>query len=246
MLYETPLENILFLDIETVPATYRYEDLAPEWQQLFADKTAYQQKDGQTAEDIYEKAGIWAEFGKVVAVAFGLFRRQGGQRRFVLRVFADEDERKLLEQVAEVLRNFDRQVRKSRPGAMPYLCAHNGKEFDFPFLARRMLVQGVPLPDLLKMQGKKPWEVPFCDTLQLWRFGDFKHYVSLELLARLFDLPTPKSDISGKDVARVYYEEKDLERIARYCQNDVLTLANVFLRMRQEPPLAEEEVVRKE
>ncbi len=237
MLYDTPLEDILFLDIETVPEVYAYEDLEPHLQELFAQKTAYRRKEDQSPGDFYEQAGIWAEFGKVITVGFGAYSPT--EQKWVISSVSDADERRLLEKTARILREFDQKVRErdardSSRERRAYLCAHNGKEFDFPFLARRMLIRQVKLPDILKVQGKKPWETPFCDTLQLWRFGDYKHYVSLELLAKILGLETPKNDISGKDVARVFYEENDHARIDRYCRQDVKTLIQVFLRMREE------------
>jgi len=245
MLYTTPKEDILFLDIETVPEIYRFDDLDSSMQRLFEQKTAWRRQGEMTAEDLYNEAGIWAEFGKVVTVAFGAY--SPSDDKWVVGSVSDDDEKALLEKVSEILQQFDLKVRQRDKAdrqarkvhyqeRKAYLCAHNGKEFDFPFLARRMLINRVPLPDILKMHGKKPWETPYCDTLQLWRFGDHKHYVSLELLARILGLDSPKNDISGKDVARVYYEEHDLERIERYCRNDVKTLIGIFHRLREEEP----------
>ena len=123
------------------------------------------------------------------------------------------------------------------------LCAHNGKEFDFPFLARRILVNELPLPAILDSAGKKPWETQYLDTMELWKFGDYKHYTSLELLAALFGIPTPKDDINGADIHRVYWEDHDLERIRIYCQKDVLTIARLFLKFQQQPGIEDEDVV---
>ncbi|NPA45806.1 MAG: 3'-5' exonuclease [Chlorobi bacterium] len=241
MLYDTPLEDILFLDIETVPEVYRYRELDEQMQKLFSRKTAYRQTDEKGPEELYEEAAFWAEFGKVVTAAFGVMKRgEDGQYTLTVHSVASDNEKELLEQIADILNKFDRIVQKR--GRKAFLCAHNGKEFDFPFLARRMLINRVKLPDILKVQGKKPWETSFCDTLQLWRFGDFKHYTSLELLAVILGIPTPKDDIEGKDVPRIYYEEKDLERIEKYCRKDVITLTNIFLRMREEEPLPPERV----
>jgi DNA polymerase elongation subunit (family B) len=122
------------------------------------------------------------------------------------------------------------------------LCAHNGKEFDFPYLSRRMMVNGISLPAVLDNAGKKPWEVKFVDTLELWKFGDYKHYTSLELLAYLFGIPTPKDDIDGSMVAGIYYQEKDLPRIARYCEKDVLTIIRLLLKFAGQDTIAEEHV----
>jgi len=226
------LRDILFLDIETVPAVYRFVDLDPAMQALFEKKVGYKISEDMPVDKLYEKAGIWAEFGKVVSVAMGKFTREEDPE-FHIRVYASHDERKLLERVREVLDNFDR--RRDRDRSPRLLCAHNGKEFDFPYLARRMLVNRISLPPILQVHGKKPWEVPFCDTMELWSFGDRKHYTSLELLCRLLDVPVSKENMDGSDVARVYYEEGDLERIARYCGHDVEALANLFLRFKEAP-----------
>ncbi len=238
MLYQTPLNNILFLDIETVPLKYRYHELNDHQRQLFDKKIAYRLKDDLTPEDIYEQAGIWAEFGKVVVAAFGMFK-SGNPRKFVVSSLANENEAELLQKIAGILNNFHQK----HPAG--YLCAHNGKEFDFPFLARRMIINRIPLPGILKMHGKKPWETPFCDTLELWQFGDRKHYTSLDLLAEILGIPTPKSDIDGSQVARIFYEENDLRRIQQYCESDVIALANVFLRLREEEILKEHEIEKK-
>ena len=123
------------------------------------------------------------------------------------------------------------------------LCAHNGKEFDFPYLCRRMLVNGIKIPKILQIMGKKPWEINHIDTLEFWKFGDYKHYTSLELLTEIFGIPSPKDDIKGSDVARVYWEEKDLNRIAKYCQKDVLALVQLFLRFKGESLLKEDDMI---
>jgi len=247
MLYDTPPEDILFLDIETVPQTYHYQDLDESLRHLFDQKTAYRQTAETGPEELYDQAAIWAEFGKVVTVAFGVLTPDA-DKGYLLNIHsvASDDETEVLEKTAGVLNQFEQIVGKRGYGRRAFLCAHNGKEFDFPYLARRMLIKRVKLPGILKVHGKKPWETPFCDTLQLWRFGDYKHYVSLELLAHILGLPTPKNDISGKDVARVYYEEKDLPRIERYCRHDVSTLVNVYLRMRESEPVPPENIFIKE
>ncbi len=141
-------------------------------------------------------------------------------------------------QVKDVLDKFYEQTRKEG-----VLCAHNGKEFDFPFLARRMIINRIPLPEILKVHGKKPWETSFCDTMELWKFGDFKHYTSLDLLTHILQIPSPKNDIKGSDVARIYYKEKDLERIKKYCSHDVAALANVWLRLNEMELLEEDQIV---
>ena len=233
----TPLRDILFLDIETVPQVYNYEELPDKLKKLFAKKTAYRLSLDNSVENIYEKAGIWAEFGKVVSVAFGKFIYNNNNRQFHVKAYVSKDETKLLQNVKEVLDNF------YKPWQKRYLCAHNGKEFDFPYLARRMIINNIALPEILKVHGKKPWETPFCDTMELWSFGDRKHYTSLELLCEILQIPGSKSEIDGSDVARIYYEEKDLEKIGIYCGEDVIALTNVLLRFRGEKLLSKEEIV---
>ncbi len=229
--------DILFLDIETVPLKTDFDGLDEKEKMLFEQKLRYKIDENTTASDLYEQAGIWAEFGKVIVVSFGKFKKEGQDVKLHVRSFANDDEVQLLKDVKGVLDRFSAKY--------PYgkICAHNGKEFDFPFLARRMIINRIPLPEILKVHGKKPWETGFCDTLELWRFGDFKHYTSLDLLTHILGIPTPKDDIKGSDVARVYYEEKDLERIARYCSRDVVALVNVWLRINGMEILKEEQIV---
>jgi len=233
-----PLTDILFMDIETVPLIYRFDQLSSRTKRLFEKKVAYKIDENTTVEDLYDrKAGIWAEFGKVVTVAMGKFalKKEEG-REFVLKVYASRDEKKLLQKVSAILENFYKPEKKR------WLCAHNGKEFDFPYLARRMIINGLPLPHLLNVHAKRPWETPFCDTLELWQFGDRKHYTSLDLLCEILGIPTSKHEIDGSDIARLYYEENRLEDIARYCGEDVIALTNVLLRLKGEPLLEPAEI----
>lgn len=226
MLQKVALEKILFLDIETVPQAYKWEDVDETTQQLFDHKTRFQQKDGKTVDDIYdERGGILAEFGKIVCISCGFIHQTSTGKSIRMKSFYHDDEETLLKQFSDLLNNHF---------SSPYhlLCGHNAKEFDFPYIARRMLVLGLPLPPPLDIAGKKPWEVNHLDTLELWKFGDYKHFTSLPLLCHIFQIPTPKDDISGADVARVYYEEKDLERIKVYCEKDVVALIQLFLKMR--------------
>lgn len=236
MLHKLHLRNILFLDIETVPEAASYKDLSDEARELWELKSRYQRKEEFTAEEYYERAGIWAEFGKVICISAGYFTGSGKDREFRLRSFSGKEEA-LLRDFASLLEEYF-----SNPGKL--LCAHNGKEFDFPYLARRMLILGIPLPNSLNLFGKKPWEIPHLDTMELWKFGDFKHYTSLKLLAHVLGIPSPKDDIDGSMVRDVYYEENNLERIVQYCERDVITVARIFLRLRNEALLAEDQIVR--
>ena len=234
MITKIPLENILFLDIETVPEKEDFEQLPEEAQQLWAEKTAYRRKEEYTPEEFYERAGIWAEFGKIICISAGFFQ-VAEDLSFRVRSYTGEEE--------NILREFKKLLETYFNRPKHVLCAHNGKEFDFPYIARRMIIHGISLPSKLSLFGKKPWEVPHIDTMELWRFGDFKNYTSLKLLAHVLGVPSPKEDIDGSMVRDVYYEENDLERIVKYCERDVVTVAQVFLRLRNEELLAEGEVV---
>ena len=238
MLYDLKIENVLFLDIETVPAFSTYSEL-PDAFKLLWDKKALQIKreEDQTPENLYGRAGIYAEFGRIVCISAGFVFFQKKSPCFRLKSFYNKSEKDLLLEFATLLNRFG-----GKKGAM--LCAHNGKEFDFPYIARRMLVNGVRLPALLDVAGKKPWEVSFLDTMELWKFGDYKHYTSLNLLSILFGIPTPKDDIDGSMVADVYYKTGDIERIARYCEKDVITIAQLFRRYRNEDTILAENIER--
>lgn len=232
-----PFHNILFLDIETVPQFSDYQQLPEDWRQLWDTKSnsLLRYHEGETNESLYPRAGIYAEFGKIVCISCGVLQGGGDQRKIVLKSFAGNDEQQLLYQFAEMLAKWS-------AGEPKFLCAHNGKEFDFPYLCRRMIIQGIPIPSLLNISGKKPWEVGHLDTLELWKFGDFKSFTSLNLLAHTLGIPTPKDDIDGSMVWKVYWEEKNLQRIVTYCQKDVVTVAQILLRMNGEPQIKEENI----
>jgi len=230
MLEHIKLSTILFLDIETAPIVYDYKSLDDTTRQLWDSKFRYQQADGPEAQ--YQKAGIYAEFSKVICISVGFFNEE----TFRIKSFYGHDEKELLQEFAALLNtHFNRKEN--------LLCAHNGKEFDFPFLCRRMLVNSVKLPKTLNIAGKKPWEVNHLDTMELWKFGDYKNYSSLSLLAAIFNIPTPKDDINGADVARVYWEEKNLDRIVTYCQKDVLTVAQLLLRFMGAPLIEDKNII---
>ncbi|MGM0625486.1 MAG: 3'-5' exonuclease [Bacteroidota bacterium] len=226
-MYDIPLSNILFFDIETVPGTPEFTDLPENMQKLWDRKSTYFRKEEETAGDVYQRAGIYAEFGKIVCISVGHINLKNGEKQMRLKSYYGDDEKALLKDFSGMLEKFCRSGEK-------YLCGHNSAEFDIPYVARRMLVNQVPLPDLLNLAGKKPWEVKHLDTMQLWKFGDYKHYTSLDLLTSIFGIPTPKDDIDGSQVAGVYYDEKDVKRIAQYCEKDVLAVAQLFLRYRYE------------
>lgn len=228
MLQQLPAHKILFLDIETVPLVESWEELSPEWQELWVKKVEKQLGENEMPDEFYAKrAGILAEFGKIICISCGIIV---DNQKLRLKSFYGDDEKSILHQFIQLLQGkyFDGKL---------ILCAHNGKEFDFPYLARRMVIHQLELPKALKFHGKKPWEIPHLDTMELWKFGDYKHYTSLNLLARVLGIPTPKDDIDGSQVADVYYKEKNLERIKTYCEKDVLTVAQIFRKFRNEPLL---------
>ena len=235
MLYNLRLENILFLDIETIPEVENYGQLDAVTQELFAHKTSYQRKEDVTPEEFYAKAGIWAEFGKIVCISVGFITNMDGERQFRVRSFYGE-EKKLLQEFKDLLEAHYNNANN-------LLCAHNGKEFDFPFLCRRMIIQGMQLPKILQFFGKKPWEIPHLDTLDLWKFGDYKHYTSLKLLTHILKIPSPKDDLDGSQVREVFYKENDMERIVNYCEKDTIAVAQIVLRLQQKPILEPHEIV---
>lgn len=226
MLDQLQLDKVLFLDIETVPGTYEYTELDDKTRELFQAKTRFLKKEDNTYEDVFnERAGIYAEFGKIVCISVGFLTQSATGKQIRMKSYYHDDEHTLLTQFKKLLDDhYNTQFH--------VLCGHNAKEFDFPYICRRMLINGIKLPRILDIAGKKPWEINHLDTMELWKFGDFKAYTSLALLCHVFNIPTPKDDISGADVARVYYEEKDLERIKVYCEKDVIALIQLTLRMK--------------
>lgn len=236
------LENLFLIDIETVSEKEHFHLLDDEWQELWSEKIHKSLPPGTTAEEYYPmRAAILAEFAKVVCISFGYFKKENknGVAGYQLRIksFCSDDEKEILTRFVETLRQLHNQNHQW------IFTGHNIKEFDVPFLCRRMLVNGIPIPSYFDFQNMKPWDTPILDTLHLWRFGDYKHYTSLKLLAAVLGVPSPKDDIDGSQVGNVYWKEKGLARIAVYCQKDVLTVANVILRFKGMPLLNEEQVV---
>jgi uncharacterized protein YprB with RNaseH-like and TPR domain len=224
------IENILFIDIETAPIHYQYNELSETEKDLWDKKWMYS-KD-ITAEQQYAKAGIYAEFAKVVCIGLGFI----SEGKFRTKAIAGDDEKELLKEFSNLLgQHFFKDEH--------YLCAHNGKEFDFPFLCRRLLVNRIPLPKLLQLQSKKPWEVKHLDTMEMWRFGDIKNFTSLNLLAHIFGVPSPKDDIDGSQIAKVYYEEKNIERIVTYCIKDVVTLVRIYQALKGLEILSDKDII---
>lgn len=228
-------EDVLFLDIETVPQAEKLDQLPAQLQKLWIKKSGQIAGKGETEEELFSRSGIYAEFGKIVCISAGKIFRRGNERAFRVKSFYGPEEYTLLNEFAKVLENF-------MSNSQHRICAHNGLEFDFPFIARRMLINGLKLPPIFDIAGAKPWEVRECllDTLQLWKFGDYKHYTSLALLCAIFNIPTPKDDIDGSQVAEVYYKERNYDRIARYCEKDTLAIAQLLLRYKGEALIPQE------
>ena len=234
MLNDLKLENVLFLDIETVPQYPDFNELEPKFKTLWEKKAAILMKSrpDSTPDSLYTSAGIYAEFGKIVCISCGFMNG----KEFRLKSYYGDEEKILLEEFANMLEAHYNDN-------YSLLCAHNGKEFDFPYIARRMLINSIKLPDIVNLAGKKPWEVRHIDTMELWKFGDYKHYTSLELLAAIFEIPTPKDDIDGSMVGSVYWKENDLDRIVEYCQKDVITIAQLLRRYIGESLISDHDIV---
>lgn len=238
MLENYKIDHILFLDVETVPQVYDFKAVPDRFKYLFNEKVKNQVSEEVTIEQLYrQRGGILAEFGKIICISVGYIQKLDENYQLRLKSFYGDDEKKILEDFSALLNKSFKNEKED------VLCAHNGKEFDFPYLCRRMLVNGIKIPKILQIMGKKPWEIHHLDTLEFWKFGDYKHYTSLELLTEIFGIPSPKDDIKGSDVARVYWEENDLKRIAKYCQKDVLALVQLFLRFKGDDLLKEEDMI---
>jgi len=234
MLANIKPEDILFLDIETVPAVSSFSSLDPASQVHWDKKSKQFRGDEQSSADVYERAGIYAEFGKIICISVGLIKEKNP---FVFRIksFFNNDEKLLLSEFSAMLVKFT----QSRDAL---LCAHNGKEFDYPYIARRMIINSLIIPEILDNAGKKPWEIKLLDTLDLWKFGDYKSYTSLDLLTSILSIPTPKDDIDGSMVAGIYYEENDIKRIVKYCEKDVTAVAQILLRFMNLPKIGQDKI----
>ena len=235
MIKRIKLEHILFLDIETVPQFADYDTLENPTKLLWEAKTNYQRKENFTPKEFYDRAGIWAEFGKIICISVGYFKQKEDPRNFRVTSFYGEE--------GDILKDFKNLLETHFNKSNHLLCAHNGKEFDFPYIARRMVILGIDLPEKLNLFGKKPWEVPHLDTLELWKFGDYKTFTSLSLMAHVLGIPSPKNDISGEQVRDVFYKEKDIDRIVAYCEKDTVTVAQIILKLRNQDLLSASEVL---
>lgn len=245
MLEGIPPDQILFLDIETVSQEANAIELPEAILELWSHKARLvshvpiDEWEVEQAVELYQgKAGIYAEFGKIIVISVAFIKYTDGKPILRLKSFADPEERIVLEDFSALLSAYFNNPERQ------YLCGHNIKEFDVPYLCRRMIVNGLKLPAMLDLTGKKPWETKYLlDTMELWKFGDYKHYTSLNLLAQIMGIPSPKDDIDGSDVSRVFWEEGDLDRIVTYCEKDVVTVAQLFLRMAGRLPLREDQII---
>lgn len=235
MLKKLNAEDVLFIDVETVPQYEVFEDMPERFQKLWEKKAQFLIKEEESASDIYQRAGIYSEFGKIICISAGFIVQKNGERHFRVKSYCGDDEKQLLSDFNNMLTRFMSSPRKR-------VCGHNVLEFDIPYIARRTVINGLELPTVLDIAGAKPWEIKdtFLDTMQLWKFGDYKHYTSLDLLCAIFSIPTPKDDIDGSEVAKVYYQDNDVDRIARYCEKDVFATAQLLLRYKREPLVAQE------
>lgn len=234
-------KNLLFLDIETVSALASYDQLPERMQKLWDKKSMVLLKGEQhdAASVFTERAAIYSEFGKIVCIAFGAFYwNDQNEMAFKVSSLSGDDEKALLISFKALIEKY--------PAEKLVLCAHNGKEFDFPYICRRMLILGIEIPKSLQISGKKPWEILHQDTMELWKFGDYKHYTSLDLLAAVFDIPGSKEEMSGSEVTPVYYQEGDLSKISRYCREDVVVLSQIYLRLNAYPTVLEKNILRVE
>lgn len=230
--------NLFLIDIETVSGVQHFHLLDDEWKELWTEKILKNLPPDTTAEEYYPKrAAILAEFAKVICISTGYFKKENDEWQLRIKSFYSENEKEVLESFIKMLHQL--HSKNSRW----VFTGHNIKEFDIPFLSRRMMVNGISIPNYIDFQNMKPWETPVLDTLHLWRFGDYKHYTSLKLLAAALGVPSPKDDIDGSKVGEVFWTEKDIKRIAVYCQKDVVTVANVILKFKNLPLLKEEQIV---
>lgn len=238
MISKMPLENFLVIDIETVSQQKEFTGLNEEWQHLWEDKIKYQLPENVSAGEYYPlRAGIMAEFAKVVCISMAFFKKEGDRYQLRVKSFYGHDEKELLQNFIKMVNHLEASNNKW------CFTGHNIKEFDIPFLCRRLLINGLAIPVYLDFQNMKPWETNMVDTFQYWRFGDYKHFTSLKLLAAAMGVPSPKDDIDGSMVGDVYWNENNLERIVTYCQKDVITVANIVLRFKNLPLLKEDQLV---
>lgn len=232
MLENLDITNVLAIDIETVPMVEHYDQLEDHWKKLW-DIKSQQKYPNLTPAESWPSAGIYAEFGKIVCISAGAFVRWGKSFQFKVKSYASENEVTILEEFNDMLEKYMKTPANT-------LASHNGREFDYPYIARRLMINRMDIPMILDIAGRRPWEINLVDTMELWKFGDFKAYTSLSLIAACLGIPSSKDDIDGSQVYSVYYKEKDLERIKTYCQKDVILLGKILLRFKRENDIPEE------
>jgi hypothetical protein len=235
VLTNVALDQLLLLDIETTPLTASFEHLSDELKLLWLEKNTKTAPENENPQENFsERAGLYAEFGKIVCISAGFFFTENGHYQLRIKSFYGNDEKELLFGFLELTHKFFARHPRFQ------FAGHNIREFDIPYICRRALINGLSLPPSLQVHNFKPWEQPLLDTMQLWRFGEFRNYTSLKLLAAVMGVPTPKDDIDGSMVGKVYWETGDLQRIADYCQKDVLTVAQLLLKFKGLPLIAKD------
>lgn len=236
MLENINIQDLLVIDIETVSQKPSFNSLDEEWQDLWTRKTGALNKAEIDASSLYERASIYAEFGKIIVIGLGIFHGQGDDLQLRVKAISNDNEVELLTEFAHLLEtHFNKEQHR--------LVAHNGKEFDFPYICRRMLINGIKIPRILDISGKKPWEIQHIDTMELWKFGDYKNFTSLNVLAKCFNIPSPKDDIDGSLVGHTYWQLNDLERISTYCKKDIVTTAQILLKFKLMESLKEDKIL---
>jgi predicted PolB exonuclease-like 3'-5' exonuclease len=229
--HPSTFHKTLVIDIETVPCVKSWNTL-PEAMQLHwlkkMEHLVLSDEEKQDAAFCFEnRAGIYAEFGKVICIGLGLFTsNEKKPSKIRLKALYNHDEKALLAEFSNTLKAFQK-INKDL-----VFCGHNIKEFDIPYLCRRFIIQGLQMPEMMQFGGLKPWQVPLEDTLHLWRFGDYKHYTSLDLLASALDVPSSKTEMDGSEVAERYWKEDQIKEIADYCLQDVYTTSLVYLKLK--------------
>lgn len=233
---EIQLQNLLVIDIETVSQKANFSELDEDWQELWSKKVGALNNPEIDASLNYDRAAIYAEFGKIVCIGIGVFYKNNDEWHLKVKSIHGDDEKQILEE-------FSLLLNKSFNSVNHQLVAHNGKEFDFPYICRRLLINDLKIPGILNISGKKPWEIKHIDTMELWKFGDYKNYTSLNVLAKCFGIPSPKDDIDGSMVGHTYWQKNDLERIATYCKKDIITTAQILLKYKSMNLLKEEQII---
>ncbi len=236
MLSHISLNSLLFIDIETTSNKSDFKELSSELQILWSEKISKTEPENRDLSGTYsERAALFAEFGRIVCISVGYFP-SGERQKFRVKSFAGADEKAVLSGFFGAVSGFEKSMYTLK------FCGHNIQEFDIPYICRRALIHALPLPNVLQISGKKPWEMPVVDTMQLWRFGAYRDYISLRLLTGILDISTPKDDIDGSQVGEVFWHEKDIQRIATYCQKDVIAVAQLMLRFKIKPLLEDQNI----